>query len=191
MRKCAVLGIALLAVLSFTLPTQASAQGVFLGAGATIPMGDYGDYAKTGWAVDAGVTFPIGENGLFVFADGMYGSNSHSDHDGDKTNLIGGFGGVEYAFSEPGEAGPFVFGQVGFLRHGFKSDEHPDDDESDMGLAFGGGAGYGFPVGGMNAFVLGRFIQGRYGASDGFEAWTTTFVGVMAGVSIPLGGDAG
>ena len=190
MRKCAVLGIALLAVLSLTIPTQVSAQGVFLGAGATIPMGDYGDYAKTGWAVDVGVTFPIGENGLYVFADGMYGSNGH-DHEGEKTNLLGGFSGVEYAFSEPGEAGPFVFGQVGFLRHGFKSDEFPDDDESDMGLAWGGGAGYGFPVGGMNAFVLGRFIQGRYGETDEFEAWTTTFVGVSAGVSIPLGGDAG
>ena len=185
MRKCIVFGVAALAALSFTLPSQASAQGVFLGAGATIPMGDY-DYADPGWMLDAGVTFPINENGLYLFVDGMFGSNKHGDFDGDKTNLLGGFGGIEMVFAEPGEAGPFVFGQVGFLKHDYKSD-HSEHETSDNGLAFGGGAGYSIPIGGLNGWVLGRYILGKFDGEDG----NTTFLGVSAGVSIPLGGGEG
>ena len=184
MRKCVVLGVAALAALSLSLPSQASAQGIFLGAGTAIPTGDYGNYADVGWIVDAGVSFPINENGLLLFADGMFGSNKHGDFEGDKTNLLGGFGGIEMVFAEPGEAGPFIFGQVGFLNHDFKSDDYPEDEGSDTGLAFGGGVGYGIPIGGLNGWVLGRYIQGQFDGPDG----NTTFLGISAGVSIPLGG---
>jgi hypothetical protein len=190
MRKCLVLVVAALAVLSLALPSQASAQGVFLGGGVTIPTGDYGEYAKTGWMVEAGISFPIGENGLYVFADGLYGSNSHSDHEGDKTNLLGGFGGVEMSFANEDGAGPFIFAEVGFLRHGYRSEEHSEYEENDTGLAFGGGAGYGIPLGeSLQGWVLGRYIQGQYSEEEGSEDWSTAFFGVMAGVSIPIGGD--
>jgi len=191
MRKCAVLGIALLAVLSLTLPAQASAQSVFLGAGATIPTGDYKDFgsghgANTGWMVEGGAGFPVGENGLHLFANGLYGSNGH-DHEGEKTNLLGGFGGVEYVFAEPGEAGLFVFGEVGFLQHKWV---YEGGDESSSGIAFGGGAGYSLPLGSVNGWVLGRYLQGQTG-DDEFDEGNTTFLGLMAGVSIPIGGNAG
>ncbi|NNM07239.1 MAG: hypothetical protein HKO65_19255 [Gemmatimonadetes bacterium] len=98
MRKCVVLCVAALAVLSFTLPSQVSAQNVFLGAGLTMPTQDYkdfgdGDGANAGWMVEAGFGFPLGENGLYAFIDGLYGSNGH-DHHNDKTNLLGGFAGI-------------------------------------------------------------------------------------------------
>ena len=193
MRKCVVLCVAALAVLSFTLPSQISAQGVFLGVGGTIPTGDYKDFgfgedgAKTGWMAEAGFSIPLGENGLYAFVDGLYGSNKH-EHEGDKTNLLGGFGGIEMVFHEEGEAGPFIFGEVGFLSHAYKSDNHPEDEDTTSGLAFGGGAGYSIPLGGMNGWVLGRYIQGQLSDDETGEG-NTTFFGVMVGVSIPLGGN--
>lgn len=183
MRKCVVIGVAALAAVSFCLPSQISAQGLFLGAGATFPTGDY-DYADTGWMFDAGVTFPINDNGLHVFADAMFGTNKHSDFEGDQTDLLGGFGGVEMVFAEPGEAGPFIFGQIGFLKHEYKSDDFPEYEGSENGLAFGGGAGYTLPIGGFNGWVIGRYLQGQFDGEDG----NTAFFGVSAGLSIPLGG---
>ena len=134
--------------------------------------------------VDAGVTFPINENGLNVFAEGVFGSNKQGAFEGDKTSLLGGFGGVEMVFAEPGEAGPFIFGQIGFLIHDEKSEDRPGQESSDTGLTFGGGAGYSIPIGGLNGWVLGRYIQGQFDGEDG----NTTFFGISAGVSIPLGG---
>ena len=138
MRKCVVLCVAALAVLSFSLPSQVSAQGVFLGVGGTFPTGDYADFgdgdgASVGWMAEAGFSVPLGENGLHAFVDGLYGSNKH-DHEGDKTNLLGGFGGIEMVFAEEGEAGPFIFGEVGFLKHSYKSDEHSEYEDSSSGL---------------------------------------------------------
>ena len=195
MRKCVVFGIALLAVLSLTLPSQASAQGVFLGAGATIPTGDYkdfgdGDGAKTGWVAEAGISFPINENGLFIFADGLYGSNGH-EYAGDKTDLLCGFGGVELSFANEEGAGMFVFGELGFLRHAYKSDDFPEFEDSSTGLAFGAGVGYGIPLGDkLQGWVLGRYIQGQLSDDETGEGNTTLF-GVMAGLSIPIGGNGG
>lgn len=180
MRKCVWFPVALFAFVSFALPNQASAQGIFLGAGATFPTGDYGEYADAGWMVEGGIGFPLGENGLQVFADGLYGSNKH-DFEGDKTNLLGGFGGLEYV----AESGIFFFGEVGFLNHDFKSEDYPEDEGSDTGFAFGGGAGYSFPIGGLSGWVLGRYIQGQ------FDEENTALFGLMAGISIPLAGGEG
>jgi len=213
MRNFVVSILAVFVALSFVIPSQVSAQHVFLGGGATFPTGDYGDYADTGWMVEGGIGFPVGENGLSLFVDGLYGSNSHGEAlvpalqdsgDGDKTSLLGGFAGVEYAFAEPGEAGLFVFGQVGFLRHDLDLDELVPElqslEETETGFAFGGGAGYSFPIGGLNGYVVGRFLQGRFGEEDGGlspelqdegGSGNTTFFGLTAGVSIPLGGNEG
>ena len=192
MRKCAVLGIALLAVFSFSVPSQASAQGVFIGAGASIPTGDFkdfgdGDGANTGWMAEAGFGFPLNESGLIAFVEGLYGSNGH-DYEGDKTNLLAGFGGIEFNFAEEGMAGPFVFAQVGFLKHSYKSDDFSDYEDSSSGLAFGGGVGYSIPLGSMSGWVLGRYIQGQLSDDETGEG-NTTLLGLMAGVSIPVGGN--
>jgi len=182
MRKYALGFCALSLVFLFYPPAQAYGQGVFLGGGGTFPTGDYGDYAKTGWMVEGGVSIPMNENGIFLFADGLFGSNKH-DYEGDKTNLLGGFGGVEKSFADEDGKGVFVFGELGFLRHDYKSDEFPEDEGADTGFAFGGGAGYGIPLGeNLGGWLLGRYIQGQ------FDGGNTGFFAVMAGVSIPVGG---
>ncbi|MBT8398829.1 MAG: hypothetical protein HKO65_03860 [Gemmatimonadetes bacterium] len=187
MRKCAVFSVALLAVLSFMLPTQASAQGAFVGAGVTFPTGDYSDFgdgdgAKTGWLTMGGVSFPLADGGLSVFGEGFFGSNSHEE-EGDKTNLYGAMGGVLFDAAEEGEAGLYAFGQAGFLVHSYKSDSF--EEGSETGLAFAGGAGYGFPLGGVSGWIEGRYTHAL------FDDGNTTYFGFLAGLSFPLGGGDG
>jgi hypothetical protein len=185
MKRGLLFSAVLLIALTVTLPPQASAQGVFLGAGLTLPTGDYGEYADAGWIFEGGVSFPIVQNRVFLFADGLFGSNSHGDVEGDKTNLLGGLGGVELSFADEDGRGFFVFGELGFLRHDYKSDEYPQFEGADTGLAFGAGGGYGIPLGGrLMGWVLGRYLQAQFDEDDG----NTSFLGVMAGVSIPIGG---
>ena len=189
MRTCAVAGLFAFGLLFLSIPSQGSAQGVFLGAGASLPTADYGEYAETGWMAEAGIILPIDdERGLSIFAEGIYGSNTHSDIDGDKTNLLGGFGGVELSFAGDAESGLFVFGEVGFLRHDFKSDEYPQFEEADTGFAFGGGVGFDFPLGErLGGYILGRYLQGQLADDETGEGNTTLF-GLMAGVGISFGG---
>jgi hypothetical protein len=186
MRKCALWAAALFAVPGFTIPGHASAQSVFLGGGGTFPTGDYSDFgdgdgAKTGFMAFGGIDFPVNENGLSVFGEGYFGVNNH-DYEGDKTNLYGAMAGGLFDFNADGP-GPYVFGQVGLMVHSYKSDNFPEDEDSETGLGFGVGAGYGFPLGSMSGFVEGRYLQGN------FDDGNTTFFAVFAGVSIPLGGE--
>ncbi|NNM07240.1 MAG: hypothetical protein HKO65_19260 [Gemmatimonadetes bacterium] len=82
---------------------------------------------------------------------------------------------------------PFFFGEAGFLQHKYKSDELGDSDSS--GFAFGGGAGVSIPVGeSLSGWVLGRYLVGMTG-DDEYGDGDTTFLGLMVGVSIPVGGD--
>jgi hypothetical protein len=189
MRKCALFSVALFFALSFSIPTPVQAQGAFLGAGATFPTGDYADFgdgdgANTGFMAFGGLDFPLNQEGLSVFGEGYFGVNSHDLYDGDKTNLYGAMGGVLFDFMPDGP-GPYAFGQVGIMVHDYKSDDFPEAEGSETGLAFGGGAGYGFPLGGVNGFVEARYIQGQ------FDDGNTSFFGIFAGISFPLGGDDG
>ena len=181
MKKCVFSFLALLAAASLGIPTEASAQGIYFGAGATFPTGDYGNYAKTGYVGVAGVSFSVGPAGLSVFGEGFYGQNSHSDVDGDKTYPYGGMAGLLYDLAPENEGGIYFFGQLGAMVHKYGSDEF--EETSETGFGFGGGAGYGFPLGGgTEIFVEGRYMQGN------FDYENTTFFGLVGGVALTLGG---
>jgi len=170
-----------LALLTLLAPRDASAQGVYFGAGATFPTSDYGDYAKTGYMGVAGISFSVGPRGLSVFGEGFFGQNSHKDVDGDKTYPYGAMGGLLYDLSPQDEGGIYFFGQLGVLVHKFSSDE--SEGSSDTGFGFGGGAGYGFSLGrGTELFLEGRYMQGN------FDYENTTFFGLVGGVALSLGG---
>jgi hypothetical protein len=166
-------------------PSLTSAQiSIRVGGAATFPMSDYGDYANTGWMGAAGVNVAVGEAGLGVGAHGFYGSNNHSDVDGDKTNLYGALGTVSYSIAAGGSVMPYVFGALGFMTHSYKSNDFPALEGSASAMAWGGGGGLGFPLGGITGSVDGFYVQGTGDNSD------TKFFGVGASVSFPIGGDA-
>src|SRR5690606_21590090 len=89
--------------------------------------------------------------------------------------LYGGLGSLTYNLTEGGSAVPYLIGSVGYMVHKYSSDEFPDDEGSEGGLTFGGGAGLG----------LGKFyVEARYFTAS-IEDATTAFILVAAG--IPFG----
>lgn len=171
-----------LAALALAAPAQAqSTPFVYFGGGVSLPMSDYKDYAKTGWLANAGIGVNIGTKGLWLAADVFYGSNKHkAPLDEDKTNLLMGLGTIGYTIGQAEQkVRPYVFGSVGMLNH--KYVPGTGTSESESMVAFGGGAGLLFKMGGKSSF----FVEGRYltGSKNG---GTTAFVPILAGITIDL-----
>ena len=172
-------------------PADSSAQtSIFVGGGATIPVSTFSDFdddgagtdgASTGWQATAGAQFIIGEGGFSVGPRVFYGSNSH-ETDGDKTNLYGATALVNYGFGDPEAVNPFLWGEFGVMSHAFKSDSAPSAEGTDTAAVFSGGAGVGFPLGGVNGFIAAGYTKGLGDNSE------TTLIGVYAGLSFALGG---
>jgi hypothetical protein len=166
MKRCAgaMVGAALLLCL-FLAPV--GAQSVYAGAGVSFPVGDFGEYANTGWNTMVGVTFPVMPN-IWVGGEVSYGQNDHEGGYG-KTNPLGVFGQLGYNMS------PFyLFGGLGLLMHRFSSDDFDESESKFGGLV---GAGFDYPIGNNALFVEGRFVG----------AESTSFAALMAGISIRLG----
>jgi hypothetical protein len=184
MKKALLALVVLLPFLVLTPPTQASAQGVYIGAGLNFPTSDYSDEHDAGFLGVGGVSFDLPMEGLSVYGEGFWGRNSfsHDDYgDGAVTNPYGVMGGLLYDFAEEDSPGFYAFGQAGLMVHKFSSDEF--EDESDSGFGYGGGVGFGFPMDGVGFWVEGRYM----GAS--IDDSTTAFFGLMAGISMSLGGE--
>ncbi len=158
-----------------------SAQWIWFGGGPTFPVSDYGDYADTGFLLIGGVGLPVGEAGLSAGVGGFFGQNSHSDVDGDKTSPFGIHGWVGYDLAGPNaESSIYLGGEIGVLWHKYSSDLF--EESTDSGLGIGGVVGYFFPLGSVNGWVEGRLQHAS------IDDENTSFVGIMAGVSVPLGG---
>ncbi len=182
---CAALTIAFFAL---SAPADVSAQAsIFVGGGAAIPTGDFSDFpgdtdgANTGWQGTVGAQFLVGESGLSVGPRVFYGSNNH-DTTGDKTNLYGGTALVNYSFGDPEAANPFLWGEFGVMSHAFKSESLPAFEDTTTAAMWGGGAGVGFPLGGVSGWVAAGYNSGL-GDNSG-----TTYIGVYAGLTFAVGG---
>lgn len=149
----------LLTVLATAAPAHAQNRPFyFVGGGITVPTGDYGDYAKTGWLVDGGIGIPAGSTGqIWWGADVMYGSNKHEGDAGDKTNLYGAHGNLGYAFMPEGFS-PYVYGTAGFLVHKYSPGDSGFESESDTDFAWGGAAGVSAPMGGFSVWAEARYV---------------------------------
>lgn len=178
------------AVVALSAASDASAQAAISVAGtATIPTGDYSDFvfgagdgANTGWQGTVVALFGVGDGGLSVGPRVYYGSNNH-DTDGDKTNLFGGTAVASYSLGDPAALNPFLFGEFGVMSNSFKSESVPASaDTKSTAVVWSGGAGLGFPIGGVNGFVAAAYTAGLSDNS------AITYVGVYAGVTFAVGG---
>lgn len=158
--------------LSITLvPAAATAQG-FVGAGLTMPSGDYGDYAKTGWMATAGMrAWQSGDERMSVWGEGFFGSNKHEGDDGDKTNLYGGMGSLSFGLTQGSSTTPYLIGSVGYMIHSYKPGTSGFTSESEGGIMFGGGGGVQ-----VNNF----YVEARY-LTASIENSTTAFIMFAAG----------
>ena len=168
-------------------PAHSSAQSsIFVGGAATFPVGSLGGSgrafgANTGWQGTVGAQFAMGESGLTLGPRVYYGSNAWETA-GDKSNLFGGTALINYGFGDPLSVNPFLWGEVGVLSHAFKSDSAPSTEVTSTAGTLAGGAGIGFPLGGVSGFVAAGYNSHLGGDVD------TTYFGVYAGVSFAVGG---
>lgn len=177
------------AVAALTVSSTAQAQSVFFGGGVTVPMGDYKDYAKTGYIMTAGVSIDIGSKGLFLDLEGFFGSNNHkttTSNFKEKTNLAAGIAALGYTFGKAGQkVRPYVLAGGGILNHQFRTDNNtPNNGEgSTKSAAFTGAAGLLIALNNKaNFWVEGRYMSGTGDNSD------TKVLPLTAGISITLGG---
>ena len=177
-RRALVSSVAAL-FLAFALPQTVNAQSIYVLAGLSAPTGDYGDFADTGWLAAGGVTFPIGEKGLWAGAEGLYGQNSFSSETVDENfKVFSAMGIIGYDIPTESSISPYLFGGLGIMSL--------SNGDSESGFGWQGGAGVAFAgEGNVTPFVEGRFQSASIG--DGESDSTISLFGIEAGVSIGVG----
>ena len=165
----AVVAVGMLAVVPASV---ARAQATFgLGAGLTMPIGDYGDVDKMGFHFGAGASFALGAAPVRIRVEGTYSQTSHDGADGN-FKIIGGMANVVYPFETAGQVKPYVLAGVGYYNV-----KESVFDVSESGVGFGGGAGLKFALGSANLFVEARYLSVDAGGA------TFAFVPITVGVS--------
>jgi hypothetical protein len=152
-------------------PTEGVRFGV--GAGVTLPTGDYGTVDKTGWHVLGLIQFPISQSPIHLRFDALYGSTAHKAAFGPgNTKLTGGTADLLYHLGDRrASVRPYVLGGLGVF--------NVSDGSSTTKFAFGLGGGILFGVGTMHAFAEARYISIQ--ASGGSLPFIPISVGVMFG----------
>lgn len=177
-RSRRVFGVLALALIAFS--ATAAAQGpstwMFAGGGMTVPIGDYKEYAKTGFFADVGVGRTFGSGRMFAFADLFYGKNNHETADG-STSLVGG--GLNIGISSTAEkARPYAYAGLGMQNHKFNPAGGGDGGSETR--PYGRGAvGVSLGSGKTTFWIEAGLIQG-FGGDDG----NTGYLPIQAGISI-------
>jgi hypothetical protein len=157
---------------------------LYVGGGATLPMGDYkdfggGDGAKTGFMADVGLGTNLGSSGkMFGFVDMFYGKNSH-DTDDESTTLIGG--GANIGMQTSGTSSR-LYGYVGGGLQSHKYNAAGGVDGGSETNPFARGA-LGISLGSGNTTF---WLEAGYVLGFGDEGAKTSYVPLLAGISIGL-----
>lgn len=188
-----VKGAAALALGMLLSAPAVRAQGAefSLGAGATVPLSDFSDFAKTGFHGLVAVSFAPASFPLGFQIDGMYQRLKNEDIiPGNRTSqIIQGTGNLIYKFktSEESSFRPYLIGGVGI--YNFKQVSGDDvagpgvGNTGNTGTDFGlnGGAGFDFKAGAVGFFLEGRFHNVFNDGAD------TKFIPITVGIR--LGGN--
>lgn len=153
-------------------PAAAQARGYFgFGGGVSLPMGDFGDAAKTGFGglVIAGITGPNGRIGGRI--DGLLLRHSSDVLEDATTKVIGVNADLVVS---PGSSGakvrPYLLGGVGMVN------AKVEDFEGDTKFAFNLGGGLQFKAGKMGVFVEARYFN------VSTDPGSTSFIPIMVGL---------
>jgi opacity protein-like surface antigen len=160
-----------------------------LGGGASLPLGDFGDQAKTGFHGTALVEFQPASLPVGIRLDGAFHRIGFSDlledfaGPGNFQLITGTLNGV-YTFMTSAESKfhPYIIAGVG--AYNFKANFDDLDDDSETKFGINGGAGFNFGVGGASIFLEGRFHN------IFTEDESTNFVPITLGVRFGGGGSS-
>lgn len=174
--------LALVVIVGFLGWNEAGAQTrpwLALGGGLTSPIGDYKEYAKTGWVADVALGRKLGGSGnLEAFADVFYGKNNHDD-EGDSTTLMGG--GLNLMVTSTGSAARvYGYGGLGMQNHKYNT-TGAGDGESDTKPYARGALGISLGSGRTTFWVELGIVQG-FGGDGG----NTAYMPILAGIGITL-----
>lgn len=161
-----VLAASILTLSLAVTATPATAQG-FIGGGVTTPMGDFGDGAKMGWAINAGFRpYQSADERMSVSLEGLYGQNNYKGTVDGKFTTMGGFGSLTYNLTTGSSTTPYVIGSLGYIT--LKADGA--DASGELGYGGGGGVGFG------KLYVEARFLSSSSdGSSKPFVMWTVGY----------------
>lgn len=182
--RSAMLGAVLLASAGVA-PAVAQGAEFSLGGGLTLPLGDFGDAASTGWHGLAAVSFVPPNFPVGIQVDGMFqrfGFDNAPDGFDGNIQVIQGTANAVYKFqtSPDSKVRPYIIGGVGLYNSKATGDD-VIDDASDTDFGINGGAGFDFKLGAVGAFVEGRF-HNVFSDPD-----NTNFIPITVGVR--LGGN--
>jgi len=176
-----------LAIAAVSSRVEAQGPYVFFGGGVSIPTGDLKSLndAKTGWLLTGGLGLDIGSKGLFVEAEGFFGSNSHANtgNDKNKTNIIAFLGALGYSFGgDDKKVKPYVLAGAGIVGNQFRTDNDANAglETTENEFGYSGAVGVSFVLNEKASF----WVEGRYIGSK-----STSVIPFMAGVSIHFGGN--
>lgn len=142
-----------------TTPLCSQAVGLSLGAGVSVPVGDFNTVAKLGWEVTAGARLIPRDVPLGFQVDATYAQfGLDSDFDVKQQLIYGTANGVYRFRSSRSRVHPYLIAGVGVYNSkgiGRDADLFGETSETDFGL--NAGAGLDFMAGGTVLFFEARF----------------------------------
>ena len=185
-----------LVVLALALPARPAGAQLGLGAGVTVPSGDYGDAAKNGWVLNPFFEiklpgpFGLRFSGLWTRSDLDQGFVSDlpappsSDQVSGDVNLIGGgIDGTMNITAIP-VVKPYVIGGIGWYRQSVSQDvsgvagEVGDIDTENTDVGYNIGVGLKVPLAFLSIFAEGRYYSVQSSTKQNFVPIT---IGVSLG----------
>jgi hypothetical protein len=162
--RSVVLGAVLMATAGAAPAMAQSGARFSLGGGLTLPLGDFGDAASTGFHGLAAVAFQPADFPVGIQVDGMF-QRLGTDEDpvlGDvdaNFQILQGTANAVYRFqtSEESKVHPYLIGGVGLYNYKLTGDDIPDGAGSETDFGLNAGAGFEFAAGSVGLFVEGRF----------------------------------
>jgi len=162
-----------------TLSSAAAAQAYGspftfgIAGGASIPIGDFADFASTGWHAGALVEWNTPSSPIGVRFEGVY--HKFGEKDENYPNMIVGLANLVWNFpmTEPYTVRPYLIGGAGIYN------ERCDGCDSQTKAGLNGGGGITIPLSGFSTFVEARFhivFDSDAGSSN------TMFVPISVGI---------
>lgn len=171
---------ALVAGVTLALLAAPSAQAqwtpsLVVKAGASLPIGDWGEVVKTGYHVGVGAEFAQRLSPLGFRLELDFNENAIDDLSDDDFRTVAGLANVLYSPSQA--SGVYFIGGAGFYRFTVNEDNDVVDSGSETNVGINGGAGLRFGLTGFSTFVEARL---HHVFTDGDRS--TQFIPVVFGV---------
>ena len=175
MKKRLILGASVVALSLVAAPTAHAQVGFGVSAGLSMPTGDLGKIANSGYSVNGlfGVAMPMSPLGFR--AEVGYNSWGGKDLlDGATLSSLSGTGNVVLQVPGMIAAKPYVIGGLGYHRLKFDDGSNDSTTESKLGWNVGGGLKFGLGT-------LSTMVEARY-VSVNTDNGSTTYVPVTFGI---------